>query len=361
MDHTPHRKIIHVDMDAFFTSVEQRDFPELRGKAIAVGGNKDRGVVAAASYEARKYGVRSAMPSRLAYQKCPQIIFVKHRFDVYRSVSQDIRAVFAEYTDLIEPLSLDEAYLDVTNNKMGEKSAIVIAQQIKDKIKSTTQLTASAGVSINKFLAKVASDIHKPDGLTVILPSQVEAFLEELPIEKFFGVGKKMAQRLQNRNIHTGLDLKQYSKIELATLYGKFGTYLYDMVRGNDSRQVRPHRQRKSISSETTFDQDLVGLPQIKTAVRNLIEKLADSCDRKSIMGKTANLKVRYTNFQTYSRSKTLGGYFNDTETLTQLCDDMLDSLPDLQPVRLVGVGLSNLNTDRADQQLTIDFPDEQE
>jgi len=353
----PLRKIIHVDMDAFFTSVEQRDNPNLRGKPIAVGGSKDRGVVAAASYEARKYGVRSAMPSRLAYQKCPHIIFVKHRFDVYRNVSQQIRKVFYEYTDLVEPLSLDEAYLDVSDNKYHEDSAIVIAQQIKDKIKATTGLTASAGVSINKFLAKVASDIHKPDGLTVILPDQVEAFLEELPIEQFFGVGKKMAERLKSRQILTGLELKQHSRIQLATWYGKFGSYLYDMVRGNDSRLVKPHRLRKSISSETTYDQDIVGLNAVKTALARLITKLADSCDDKSIMGKTANIKVRYSDFTTYTRSKTLGGYFNDADTLTQLSHEMLDSLTDLQPVRLLGVGLSNLNTDRADQQLIIDFP----
>ena len=354
------RKIIHVDMDAFFASVEQRDFPELRGQPVAVGGNKDRGVVAAASYEARAYGVRSAMPSKMAYQKCPQIKFIKHRFDVYRSVSQEIRNIFLEYTDLVEPLSLDEAFLDVTENKPSMDSAILIAKDIKEKIKKQTQLTASAGVSINKFLAKVASDIHKPDGLTVILPEQVEPFLEELPVTQFFGVGKKMAERLKLRNIHTGKDLKTYSLIELATLYGKFGSYLYYMVRGIDNRPVNPDRIRKSISSETTYDEDLTTIDDIKKALQVLIDKLAESCQRKEIAGKTANLKIRYNDFTTYSRSKTLGGYFNDKETITQLSHEMLASLEDVQPTRLLGIGLSNLNSEHTDIQLKIDFPDTQ-
>ncbi len=360
MQSTEQRKIIHVDMDAFFTSVEQRDNPDLRGKPIAVGGSRDRGVVAAASYEARAYGVRSAMPSKLAYQKCPEIIFVKHRFDVYRQVSDEIREIFRSFTDLVEPLSLDEAYLDVTENKVGEESAILIAREIKSQIYAKTRLRASAGVSVNKFLAKVASDIHKPDGLTVILPEQVIPFLEELPIEKFFGVGKKMTERLKIRDIYTGLDLKQYTKIELATLYGKFGIYLYNMVRGNDHRAVTPNRIRKSISGETTYDTDIEGLPAIKSAIQILVEKLAHSCQEKSISGKTANIKVRFSDFTTYSRSRTLGGYFNDEETITQLSHEMLDSIKNMGAVRLLGVGLSNLNTERSDLQLKINFPDVQ-
>lgn len=352
-----HRKIIHVDMDAFFASVEQRDNPELRGKPIAVGGSRDRGVVAAASYEARVYGVRSAMPSKTAYQRCPHIIFVKHRFDVYRSVSEEIRNIFYQYTDLVEPLSLDEAYLDVTDNKAGIESAILVAQQIREKIKEQTQLTASAGVSVNKFLAKVASDIHKPDGLSVILPEQVIPFLEELPVEKFFGVGKAMKERLHQRKILTGADLKNYSRIQLATFYGKFGSYLFDMVRGNDRRAVMPHRIRKSISSETTYESDIATLPEIKAALDHLAEKLAEGCQAKNIEGKTVNLKIRYSDFTTYTRSRTLGGYFNDFDTLQQLAYEILESLEDRQPVRLLGLGLSNLNTERTDLQLKIEFP----
>lgn len=351
------RKIIHIDMDAFFTSVEQRDFPELRGKPIAVGGSKDRGVVAAASYEARKYGVRSAMSSKLAYQKCPHIIFVKHRFDVYKEVSNQIRSIFLEYTDLVEPLSLDEAYLDVTQNKLNLESAIIIARDIKDKIKKETQLTASAGVSTNKFLAKVASDIHKPDGLTVILPDQINDFLEELSIDQFFGVGKKTAERLKLRNINTGADLKKYSKIELATLFGKFGAYLYDMVRGRDDRPVNPNRIRKSISIETTYDIDVVGIENIKRKLENLILKLADSCSKKEILGKTLNLKIRFSDFTTFTRSKTLGGFFNDSKTIEILCKEMLEKIDELQPVRLLGIGLSNLNTEQSIIQLKLDFP----
>ena len=344
-------------MDAFFASVEQRDAPELQGKPIAVGGNRHRGVVAAASYEARAYGVRSAMPSKIAVQKCPHIIFVKHRFDVYKQVSEEIRTIFLQYTDLVEPLSLDEAYLDVTENKMSLDSAILVARQIKEKIKATTGLNASAGISVNKFLAKVASDIHKPNGLTVILPEQVTAFLDELPVEKFFGVGAKMAKRLHNRNIITGADLKPYTKIELATRYGKFGNYLYNMCRGIDDRAVKPNRIRKSISSETTFERDLITKSQVEIELHQLITKLSQSLAKKQIMGKTVNVKLKFSDFTTITRSKTLGGFFNNEDIIKQLSTEILASIEDLQPVRLVGVGLSNLNTERIANQLIIDFP----
>ena len=351
------RKIIHIDMDAFFASVEQRDNPALRGKPVAVGGSKERGVVAAASYEARKFGVRSAMSSRLAYQKCPTIIFVKHRFDVYKEVSSQIREIFFEYTDLVEPLSLDEAFIDVTKNKKSEKSAIKIAGEIKRKIKERTQLTASAGVSVNKFLAKVASDLKKPDGLAVILPHQVLPFLEELPIEKFFGVGKATAQRMKNMGIHNGTDLKQYSRLELAQRFGKFGSYLYDIVRGMDKRKVKPDRIRKSISSETTYSDDLMTLVDVKSSLRLLIGNLCKSCEKYNIKGKTINLKYRFNDFTTHTRSRTLGGFTSSMEIITDLAFEMLQELEvEMKPIRLLGIGLSSLNTERKDNQLEFDF-----
>lgn len=354
---TEKRKIIHIDMDAFFASVEQRDNPELRGRPVAVGGSKERGVVAAASYEARRYGVRSAMSSRLAYQKCPEIVFVRHRFDVYKKVSREIREIFHEYTDLVEPLSLDEAFIDVTNNKLQEASAIKIAFDIKRKIKEKTQLTASAGVSINKFLAKVASDLKKPDGLAVILPEQVVPFLEELPIEKFFGVGKATAERMRNFGIKSGADLKQHSRLELAQRFGKFGSYLYDVVRGIDKRKVKPDRIRKSISSETTYNEDLMTMEDVKSSVRLLIGKLCESCEKYNIKGKTINLKYRFNDFSTFSRSRTLGGFTSSQEIITDLTFEMLQELEGrMKPIRLLGIGLSTLNTERKDNQLEFDF-----
>ena len=354
------RKIIHIDMDAFFASVEQRDDPSLKGKPVAVGGSRERGVVAAASYEARRYGVRSAMSSRLAYQKCPDIIFVKHRFDVYKEVSRQIRDIFFEYTDLVEPLSLDEAFIDVTQNKLNEVSAIKIASDIKQKIKDKTQLTASAGVSINKFLAKVASDLKKPNGLAVILPHQVLPFLEELPIEKFFGVGKATAEKMKNFGISNGADLKKYSRLELAQRFGKFGSYLFDVVRGIDNRKVKPDRIRKSISSETTYDEDLETIADVKSSVRLLIGKLCASCEKYNIKGKTINLKYRFNDFTTYSRSRTLGGYTNDHTIITDLTFEMLEELAtEMKPIRLLGIGLSTLNTERKDNQLEFDFDSE--
>ncbi len=351
------RKIIHIDMDAFFASVEQRDNPDLQGKPVAVGGSRERGVVAAASYEARKFGVRSAMSSRLAFQKCPHIVFVPHRFDVYKQVSSEIRAIFKEYTDLVEPLSLDEAFLDVTDNKFNEPSAIKIASEIKQKIKEKTKLTASAGVSVNKFLAKVASDLRKPDGLAVILPEQAIPFLEALDINKFFGVGKATAEKMKNMGISKGADLKKYSRLELAQRFGKFGSYLFDVVRGKDKRLVKPNRIRKSISSETTYGEELETIHQVKTALSDLIEKLVASCEKYSLKGKTVNLKYRFNDFTTFTRSRTLGGYFNDEIIITDLSNEILTELEvEMKPIRLLGIGLSTLNTERKDNQLEFDF-----
>lgn len=344
-------------MDAFFASVEQRDNPDLRGKPVAVGGSRERGVVAAASYEARKFGVRSAMPSRLAFQKCPHIVFVPHRFDVYKQVSSEIRAIFKEYTDLVEPLSLDEAFLDVTDNKFNEPSAIKIASEIKQKIKEKTKLTASAGVSVNKFLAKVASDLRKPDGLAVILPEQALPFLEALEINKFFGVGKATEEKMKNMGIANGAHLKKYSRLELAQRFGKFGSYLFDVVRGKDKRPVKPNRIRKSISSETTYNEDLETINQVKVALSDLIKKLVTSCEKYNIKGKTVNLKYRFSDFTTFTRSRTLGGYFNDEIIITHLSNDILTELEvEMKPIRLLGIGLSTLNTERQDNQLEFDF-----
>ncbi len=352
-----HRKIIHIDMDAFFASVEQRDHPEWRGKPIAVGGSSDRGVVAAASYEARKYGVRSAMPSKMAAKLCPDLIFVKHRFDVYKEVSGQIREIFYQYTDLVEPLSLDEAYLDVTINKPGYKSAINMAMKIKNEIRYQTQLTASAGVSINKFLAKIASDMDKPDGLYVIMPDEVEQFVEALAVEKFYGVGKATYSKMERMGIRTGKDLKKLSKLELAQHFGKFGSYLYDVCRGTDHREVKPHRERKSYSLERTFDQDLEGRESILSTLHVLCEKLSDGLNKRSIKGKTVNLKVRYSDFTTMTRAKTLNGYFNELEIILGICDELIEEFVGAdQGIRLIGIGLSNLYDDDSDPQLKLKF-----
>ena len=345
-------------MDAFFTSVEQRDNPALQGKPIAVGGSGRRGVIAAASYEARKFGVRSAMPGVQAVKLCPHLIFVPHRFDAYREVSNQIREVFAEYTDMIEPLSLDEAFLDVTENKMQLKSAINIANQIRRKIHERTQLTASAGVSINKFLAKIASDINKPNGITVILPEEIELFLENLEIDKFFGVGKATSSRMKGMGIFKGADLKKYSLLELAERFGKFGRYIYYAVRGEDNRPVKANRIRKSISKETTYSNNLVTYDAVKDALQNLSNQLHTSADKRNILGRTVNLKLRFGDFETLTRSKTINHFTNESELVTRLCLELIEEINIAEKgVRLLGVGLSNLNTEmKANYQLSFNF-----
>ena len=265
------RKIIHIDMDAFFASVEQKDNPELKGKAVAVGGGGDRGVVAAASYEARKFGVRSAMPSKTALKRCPHLIFVKSRHSRYKEISDQIMAIFHEFTDLVEPLSIDEAFLDVSHNKMGLPSATVIAEEIRRRVKEETGLTASAGISVNKFLAKIASDYQKPDGLFVIKPKMVESFIEKLSIEKFFGVGKVTAEKMHQIGIFHGKDLKKRSLLELTRLFGKNGAYYYNIARGIDYREVDPHRIRKSVSTENTFRDDIRNKEQLKIRLEELM------------------------------------------------------------------------------------------
>lgn len=297
------RKIIHIDMDAFYASVEQRDDPALRGKPVAVGGSRERSVVAAASYEARKFGVRSAMPSVTARRKCPDLIFVKPRFDVYRQVSLQIRAIFAQYTSAIEPLSLDEAYLDVTENRRGIASATEIAEQIRAQIRAETQLTASAGVSYNKFLAKLASDHRKPDGLFVITPAMGPSFVEALSVERFHGVGPATAAKMNELGILTALDLRAKDEAFLLKHFGKAGRHFYSICRGVDHRPVLANRIRKSVGAENTFPRDLTGLDDLKAELDPLVDKVWSYCDSAGVRGRTVTLKVKFADFQIITRS----------------------------------------------------------
>ena len=357
------RKIIHVDMDAFYASVEQLDNPELKGKPVAVGGSRERGVVAAASYEARKYGVRSAMPSKTAYQKCPHIIFVKPRFERYKAVSDIIRGVFHEYTDLVEPLSLDEAFLDVTQNKKGIASATLIAKSIRKDIKERTGLTASAGISVNKFLAKIASDYQKPDGLTLIGPEKVISFLEQLEIDKFFGVGKVTAKKMKDLGIFTGRDLKTWSKERLKLKFGKAGGYYYDIVRGQDNRAVNPNRIRKSLGAENTFDYDLTDIVDMKLALEPIAQTVMKRLEKAQAFGKTLTLKVKFLDFTQITRSHTQDEEIRSYDQLVELTFALLENIkweefP--EGVRLLGITCSNFGNDEKESnlglQLTLDF-----
>ena len=354
------RKIIHIDMDAFYASVEQRDFPELQGKCIAVGGSEERGVVATASYEARKYGVKSAMPSVVAKRKCPKLIFVKPRFSVYKEVSKQIREIFNEYTDLVEPLSLDEAYLDVTENKKGIQYATTIAEEIKAKIKEVTQLTASAGISYNKFLAKIASDYNKPDGLFVITPKMAESFIASFPIAKFNGIGKVTANRMQNMGIHTGNDLKALSLEKLVREFGKVGAHYYKIARGIDERAVNATRVRKSVGSENTYSNDLQALDEIFFHITEQMDEVWQWCQNNLIFGRTVTVKIKYNDFSIGTRSKTtLTPILNEQvykDIVLQLIKECY--LPNT-PVRLLGVSVSNLSDFKINygRQLQFDFP----
>jgi len=355
---TEYRKIIHIDMDAYYASVEQRDDPALKNKPLAVGGNSERGVVAAASYEARKYGVRSAMPATIARRKCPQLIFVKPRFAVYQQVSQQIRDIFYQYTDLVEPLSLDEAYLDVTQNKKNLPSATLIAQEIKKRIKQETDLTASAGISINKFLAKVASDYQKPDGLTVIPPQKALAFIEMLPIEKFFGIGKVTTRKMRQMGVNNGADLKKWEEVQLVQKFGKMGRYFYQIARAQDHRAVEPHRIRKSISTENTFEQDLEDRESMTGELKILANKIVAWMDKNDVYGKTLTLKLRFSDFQIITRSKTMPYPINNIDLINELAEELLGKveLHD-KKVRLLGLGISNLDIEHdQNTQLTLDF-----
>ena len=339
-----HRKIIHIDMDAFFASVEQRDNPELRGKPVAVGGSRERGVVAAASYEARAFGVRSALPSVTARRRCPDLIFVAPRFDVYKAVSLQIREIFAEYTPLIEPLSLDEAYLDVTENLKGLASATEIAEDIRAKIRRETNLTASAGVSYNKFLAKLASDHRKPDGLYVITPKMGPAFVENLPVEKFHGVGPATTAKMNRLGIENGLDLRAQTLPFLQQHFGKFGPYYYWIARGVDERPVRADRVRKSVGAENTFAQDLHAFEPMREALEPIIAKVWRHCQATGIQGRTVTLKVKFADFQQITRSKSVGDPVDSLADLERLSLGLLEPLlPTRKGVRLLGISLSSL------------------
>ena len=338
------RKIIHIDMDAFYASVEQRDNPELRGKPVAVGGSRERGVVAAASYEARKFGVHSAMPSITAKRKCPDLIFVKPRFDAYKAISLQIREVFAEYTPIIEPLSLDEAYLDVTENLKGIVSATQIAEEIRARIRAETELTASAGVSYNKFLAKLASDHRKPDGLFVITPAMGPAFVEMLPVRKFHGVGPATAKKMAQLGIETGLDLKGQTLVFLQQHFGKAGSYLLRVARGVDERPVRADRIRKSVGAENTFAEDLFTYEAARDALREIVDKVWEYCEDFGIRGRTVTLKVKFANFQQITRSRTGQIQIGTRSELEQLGNALLEPLfPVAKGIRLLGVSLSSL------------------
>ena len=344
-------------MDAFYASVEQRDQPELEGKPVAVGGSSLRGVVASASYEARQFGVRSAMPSVTAKRLCPGLIFVKSRFDVYREVSQQIRDIFHEYTDLVEPLSLDEAYLDVTEPKKGPPSATIIAQQIRARIEAETQLTASAGISFNKFLAKVASDINKPNGMKTILPADARLFLDELPVEKFHGIGKVTARKMRQMGIFTGKDLLQLDKITMVKRFGKVGLHYYKIVRAEDDRAVNPNRIRKSIGAERTFSNDLTNLAEMKEKLRYISQVVFDYMERSDNYGRSATLKIKSSEFKITTRSRTFAGEIRSYDQLLNTIFQLLEENKDqLEPVRLLGVSVSNLSKENVGEGIQLEF-----
>ena len=342
----PFRKIIHVDMDAFYASVAELDNPELRGKAIAVGGSEERGVVSAASYEARKFGVKSAMSSFLAKQKCPHLIFVKSDFERYKELSVKIRAIFYEYTDLVEPLSLDEAYLDVTENKKGNPSANDIAREIRERIYTETGLRASAGISINKFIAKVASDINKPNGQKTIHPEEVLQFLEDLSVNKFYGVGKVTASKMYNLGIFKGKDLKKKPLEDLVKSFGKSGTHYYNIVRGIHNSAVKPNRIRKSIAAERTFSENLSS----EIFMIERLDKIADELEKRmkktDTKGKTITLKIKYSDFTQQTRSKTKTNFMQTKKEFFPVVKELLYQDKLVNSVRLLGLSFGNLNTE---------------
>jgi DNA polymerase-4 len=339
------RKIIHIDMDAFYASVEQRDHPEYRGKPLVVGGLPEGrgGVVATASYEARKFGIRSAMSSKQALQLCPHALFVRPRFAVYKEVSQKIREIFSRYTDLIEPLSLDEAYLDVTNDKLNIGSAIDIAKQIKEAIKTELNLTASAGVSVNKFVAKIASNINKPDGLTFVGPSFVESFIEKLPVEKFYGVGKVTADKMKKQGLFTGADLKQLTEAEMTVQFGKAGAFYYRIVRGIDDRDVQPHRETKSVGAEDTFAYDLTTPDEMNAELAKIGQLVHERLDKHQLKGRTITLKIKYSDFKQVTRSQSFSNRTADTAVIVQTAQHLLAATDtENSRIRLLGITVSN-------------------
>ena len=353
----PLRKIIHIDMDAFYASVEQRDNPDLRGKPVAVGGTRERGVVAAASYEARKFGIHSAMASVTARRKCPDLIFVKPRFEVYKAVSRQIHEIFAEYTPLIEPLSLDEAYLDVTENLHGVASATEIARAIRARIRDVTGLTASAGVSYNKFLAKLASDQNKPDGLFVIRPEMGAAFIEALPVRKFHGVGPATTEKMKRLGIETGADLRDKSLLFLQEHFGSSGAWYYSISRGIDNRRVCPDRERKSVGAETTFFRDIDDIAEAREELMPLIEKVWRYCERENMFGRTVTLKVKFADFHQITRSRSHAAQVDSADLFRNISLSLLDGVfPVAKAIRLLGVTASVFDEAKPDtsQQLSL-------
>ncbi len=345
-------------MDAFYTSVEQRDNPDLRGQPVVVGGTPEkRGAVAAASYEARQYGIHSAMPARTAVQRCPHLVFVRPRFEAYRAVSQQIRAIFFDYTDLVEPLSLDEAYLDVTANKKDIGSAMLIAGQIKQRIKAELQLTASAGVSINKFLAKIASDLDKPDGLSLIAPGQAAAFIEKLPIEQFHGVGPATAAKMKALGIESGADLKTRERHQLMATFGKAGDYYYKVVRAEDNRAVNPNRIRKSIGAEKSFFKDLHQQIEMEAALQSIAEEVHQRLIQNRRGGYRFTLKIKYDNYDVITRSRTLETPIQSVADILSLAKSLLLAhVTPHRPVRLLGITLSNLTDPQDYRQLSFEL-----
>ncbi|WP_299776704.1 DNA polymerase IV [uncultured Formosa sp.] len=343
----PLRKIIHVDMDAFYASVEQMDVPELKGKAIAVGGSEKRGVVSAASYEARKFGVKSAMSGIQAKRNCPELIFVKPRFDRYREISKQIRKIFFDYTDLVEPLSLDEAYLDVTINKKGNPSASLIAEEIRSRIFKEVGLTASAGISINKFIAKVASDYNKPNGQKTVNPEDVLVFLEDLDVRKFYGVGKVTAEKMYQLGIYTGKDLKSKSIEYLDSHFGKSGRYYYHVVRGIHNSEVKPNRIRKSLAAERTFSENLSSEIFMLEKLELIAIEVSKRLKKNKVAGKTITLKIKYSDFTLQTRSKTLHYFISDAALIMDTVKSLLIQEKLTNSVRLLGISISNLNTEK--------------
>lgn len=343
---TPNRKIIHIDMDAFYASVEQMDNPDLKGKPIAVGGSENRGVVAAASYEARKFGVRSAISGVMAKKNCPDLIFVSPRFERYKEISKQIHKIFKDYTDLVEPLSLDEAYLDVTQNKKGNTSASLLAEEIRLRIFNEVGLTASAGISINKFVAKIASDYNKPNGQKTVNPDEVILFLENLPIRKFYGVGKVTTEKMYQLGIFTGLELKSKSVDFLEKHFGKSGVFYYNVVRGIHNSEVKPNRISKSVAAENTFETNLSSEVFMLEQLDKIATTLERRLKRSNVSGKTITLKIKYSDFTQQTRSKTLPYYISDKGLILESVKELLYQERMKDSVRLLGISMSNLNTE---------------
>ena len=357
MDEGRIRKIIHVDMDAFYASVEQRDNPALKGRPVAVGYPARRGVVAAASYEARRFGVRSAMPSTIAMRKCAELVFVPPRFEVYREVSQRIHAIFKDYTPLVEPLSLDEAYLDVTDNLRRIATAWETAKEIRARIHQETDLTASAGISCNKFLAKLASDYRKPNGQFAIMPDEAEAFVAELPVAKFHGVGPKTAARMHALGIETGADLRGQTLAFLQNHFGKAGSWYYEIARGRDDRQVEPDRERKSSGSETTFAEDLTDPVQIEAGVIAMADEVWRWCEKTNSRGRTATVKIKWANFQISTRSRSVETTIESRDKLHEVALGLIQSVfPPPRGIRLLGVSISNFESRAGSEAAELPF-----